>query len=55
MQRDEITALFDQQAATYDRKWSELASMNGALHLLAGAVLAPLPAEAREALRYGTS
>lgn len=47
MQKEEITALFDQQAATYDRKWSELAPINGALHLLAGAVLAQLPAEAR--------
>jgi hypothetical protein len=25
MQKEEITAIFDQQAATYDQKWSELA------------------------------
>lgn len=46
MQSDKITAIFDQQAATYDQKWSQLAPINHALHLLAGAVLSPLPAEA---------
>ena len=47
MQREKITAIFDQQAATYDRKWGELAPINHALHLLAGAVLSKLPAQAR--------
>lgn len=46
MQSDKITAIFDQQAATYDQKWSLLAPINQALHLLAGAVLAKLPTEA---------
>lgn len=46
MQKEEITAIFDQQAATYDQKWSELAPINSALHLLAAAVLAKLPATA---------
>lgn len=46
MQKEEITAIFDQQAATYDQKWSELAPINGALHLLTAAVLAKLPATA---------
>ncbi len=47
MSSDKITAIFDQQAATYDQKWSQLAPINQTLHLLAGAVLAKLPAEAR--------
>ncbi len=46
MQKSEITAIFDQQAATYDQKWSELAPINSALHLLTSAVLAKLPATA---------
>jgi tRNA (cmo5U34)-methyltransferase len=46
MQREKITAIFDQQAATYDQKWSELAAINGALHLLTGGVLAGLPVQA---------
>lgn len=46
MQSDKITAIFDQQAATYDQKWSQLAPINQALHLLAGAVLSKLPAQA---------
>ena len=47
MQRKKITAIFDQQAATYDQKWSELAPINGALHLLTGSVLARLPVQAK--------
>lgn len=46
MQKEEITAIFDQQAATYDQKWSELAPINSALHLLTAAVLTKLPATA---------
>lgn len=47
MHREQITAIFDQQAASYDQKWIELAPINAALHLLAGAVLSRLPANAR--------
>jgi tRNA (cmo5U34)-methyltransferase len=47
MQREKITEIFDQQAATYDQKWSELAAINGALHLLTGGVLAGLPVRAK--------
>jgi tRNA (cmo5U34)-methyltransferase len=47
MLQDKITAIFDQQAATYDEKWSELAPINGALHLLTTAVFATLPPDAR--------
>ena len=46
MQQEKITAIFDQQAASYDQKWSELAPINSALHLLTSAVLSKLPAEA---------
>jgi len=46
MQNEKIIAIFDQQASSYNQKWSELAPLNNALHLLTGAVLAKLPAEA---------
>ncbi|MCD6048992.1 MAG: hypothetical protein K0Q55_395 [Verrucomicrobia bacterium] len=46
MQKEAITAIFDQQAATYDQKWRELAPINNALHLLTSAVLLNLPASA---------
>lgn len=47
MHKEKIKTIFDQQAATYDQKWSRLAPINAALHLLTGAVLAELPAAAR--------
>ncbi|GAA5116983.1 class I SAM-dependent methyltransferase [Luteolibacter yonseiensis] len=47
MQQEKITAIFDQQAATYDEKWGRLAPINGALHLLTGSVLSGLPTSAR--------
>lgn len=47
MQKEQITAIFDQQAATYDEKWSRLAPINSALHLLTSAVLSELPQAAR--------
>lgn len=43
MHQEEITAVFDQQASSYDEKWSRLAPINGTLHLLTDAVLASLP------------
>ena len=43
MQQEEVTAIFDQQAASYDEKWSRMAPINGALHLLASAILSALP------------
>lgn len=46
MRSEKIIAIFDQQAATYDQKWSQLAPINQALHLLAGAVFSRLPAQA---------
>lgn len=47
MEKEEITAIFDRQASSYDQKWSSLAAINGALHLLAGAVLSKLPSTSR--------
>ncbi len=47
MQQDELKALFDQQAAGYDRQWARMAPVREALHLLLEAVFAPLPANAR--------
>jgi tRNA (cmo5U34)-methyltransferase len=47
MQKEKITEIFDRQAASYDEKWSRLAPINSALHLLVGAVLSDLPADAR--------
>lgn len=39
MRPDEVTKLFDQQAAGYDQKWERLAAINDALHLLTSAAL----------------
>ncbi len=47
MQKERITALFDQQASSYDEKWSRMAPVNHSLHLLTSAVLAELPSDAR--------
>lgn len=47
MQKEEITALFDQQAKSYDQQWSRLAPINSALHLLASAALSELSPTAR--------
>lgn len=43
MQQEQITAIFDQQAASYDEKWRKLSPVNGALHLLTSAVFSTLP------------
>lgn len=47
MQKEAITALFDQQAASYDQQWRKMAPINAALHLLTGTVLAELPPQAK--------
>jgi tRNA (cmo5U34)-methyltransferase len=46
MRKEEITALFDTQASSYDQQWSKLAPINDALHLLTSTVLSELPATA---------
>lgn len=47
MHQDEIKALFDQQAASYDMQWAKTASIRNCLHLLLGSLFAELPADAR--------
>ncbi|MGE8499276.1 MAG: class I SAM-dependent methyltransferase [Pseudomonas sp.] len=47
MQREEVEALFDQHAASYDQQWTKLAPMREALHLLISSVLGDLPSTAR--------
>lgn len=47
MRQEEITALFDQQASSYDQQWSKTAPINAALHFLTRAVLAELPPQAK--------
>jgi len=47
MQPDAIKALFDQQAAGYDRQWEKTAPIRQCLHFLLEPVLAGLPDEAR--------
>lgn len=47
MNNDEIKAVFDQQASSYDERWAKTAPIREALHFLLGAVFAELPAEAR--------
>lgn len=47
MNNDEIKAIFDQQAASYDERWAKTAPIREALHFLLEAVFAELPANAR--------
>jgi len=42
MQKEEITAIFDRQAASYDQQWRKTSPINSALHLLTDAVLSEL-------------
>lgn len=47
MHQDEVTALFDQQAANYDTQWAKTAPIRSCLHLLLGSQFAGLPVDAR--------
>lgn len=47
MHQDEIKALFDQQAASYDAQWAKTVPIRNCLHLLLGSLFAELPAEAQ--------
>lgn len=43
MRSDEIKAIFDQQASTYDERWARTSPIRDALHYLLDAVFARLP------------
>lgn len=47
MQREELEAIFDRQAASYDQQFIKLAPIRDGLHLVVGAVFTDLPADAR--------
>ena len=47
MRSDELKAIFNQQASTYDERWAKTAAIREALHFLLEAVFAGLPANAR--------
>ncbi|AVP58883.1 class I SAM-dependent methyltransferase [Pulveribacter suum] len=47
MNQDDIKALFDQQAASYDTQWAKTQPIRECLHLLLDAAFAELPADAR--------
>lgn len=47
MQREELEAIFDQQAASYDQQWARLSPIRDGLHFLIGTVFSELPADAR--------
>lgn len=48
MEREELQKVFDQKCASgYDQQWSRMAPLRDALHLLIGAVLSGLKADAR--------
>lgn len=46
MNQEEIKALFDQQAASYDSQWAKTAPIRNCLHLLLEAMFAELPSNA---------
>lgn len=47
MHQDEIKALFDKQAATYDTQWAKTSPIRNCLHLLLGSLFAELSADAK--------
>ncbi|PMR74086.1 class I SAM-dependent methyltransferase [Billgrantia endophytica] len=47
MRSDEIKAVFDQQASSYDERWAKTAPIRDALHFLLEAVFSELPIDAR--------
>lgn len=47
MHQDEIRAIFDQQAASYDSRWTRTAPINNCLYLLLESLFIGLPADAR--------
>lgn len=46
MNKDELSQLFDQQAAGYDKQWSRLSAINDCLYLFLDSIYADLPTDA---------
>ncbi len=46
MHQDQLNAMFDQQAPSYDQQWSKLAAFRDGLHLLMGSIFHELPTNA---------
>lgn len=47
MRQEELKAVFDRQAAGYDKQWAKMAPIRDCLHLLLEVIFANLPADAR--------
>lgn len=47
MLREELKAVFDQQASGYDKQWARMAPIRDGLHFLLESIFADLPADAR--------
>lgn len=47
MRKEELKALFDQQAPGYDTQWARMAPIRDGLHFLLKSIFADLPADAR--------
>jgi tRNA (cmo5U34)-methyltransferase len=47
MQKEELKALFDKQAAGYDKQWARMSPIRDGLHFLLESIFADLPADAR--------
>lgn len=47
MHQDEVKAIFDQQAASYDTQWAKTAPIKDCMHFLLESLFADLPADAR--------
>ena len=47
MRREELKAVFDQQAAGYEKQWARMAPIRDGLHFLLESIFADLPADAR--------
>lgn len=47
MNKDELKAVFDQQASSYAQQWTRMAAINHGLYFLLESVFAELPTEAR--------
>jgi tRNA (cmo5U34)-methyltransferase len=47
MQKEELKAIFDQQASGYDKQWARMAPIRDGLHFILESVFADLPVDAR--------